>query len=207
VQLTRSCRRLGIADWDYLTDPGRWIDTGHGDAGTLADEDPTMLARAVRACIDRIQPTTILTVDRAGLTGHPDHIAIHHAVHDAVVARGWQPQQVWGALLLRRHIVAAHALANATMPHRTVGSGRVRGREDDAVDLVIRCSLADAGRRRAALDAYASGLGTNAHHEQMQSHSRLGDSMLLRLAMDATDWHCDRFERIRQAGTGCQSSR
>ncbi|WP_223874922.1 PIG-L family deacetylase [Salinispora oceanensis] len=195
-QLDRSCRLLGIADWDYLTEAGRWVDTGDSGPETLADEDPAVLASAVRACIDHIRPTTILTVDCLGLTGHPDHIAINHAVRDALVTPGWRPRQAWGALLLRRHVLAAHALAKTILPHRQVGSGRVQGRNDDAVENLITCPREIAGRRRAALDAYTPGLGTYSHHELAERLDRLGDSVLVRLAMDAADWHTDRFERL-----------
>lgn len=40
AQLTRSCKLLGIEDWEYLAEAGQWIDTGHGGPGTLAEEDP-----------------------------------------------------------------------------------------------------------------------------------------------------------------------
>ncbi|WP_204014319.1 PIG-L family deacetylase [Virgisporangium aurantiacum] len=196
AQLTRSCRLLGIADWDYLAEAGRWIDTGCGGAQTLADEEPRVLAAAVRDCIDRVEPTVLLTVDHVGLTGHPDHIAIHNAVRGALAAPGWRPREAWGALLLRRHIVAAHALARDVIPHRSVGSGRVRGHPDDVVERLITCSPEDAGRRRAALDEYTPGLGTLPHTELAQRLDRFGDSLLLRLAMDASDWHTDRFARI-----------
>jgi LmbE family N-acetylglucosaminyl deacetylase len=196
AQLTRSCGLLGISDWDYLAGAGRWIDTGSEGVGTLAGEDPAVLAAAVRACIDRIEPMMVLTVDRVGLTGHPDHIAMHNAVRSALALPGWLPHEAWGALLLGRHIAAAHALAKAVVPHRPVGSRRVQGRADDAVERVMTCSREDAHRRRAALDEYTPGLGTFPHHDLAQRLDRFGDSLLLRFAMDASDWHTDRFERI-----------
>ena len=196
AQLTRSCALLGIADWDYLAGAGRWIDTGSEGNETLADEDPTVVAAAVRACIDRLEPMMVLTVDREGLTGHPDHIAIHKAVCGALAAPGWRPREAWGALLLHRDVVAAHALAKAVVPHRSVGSGRVRGRADDAVERVMSCSREDARRRRAALDEYTFGLGTLPHDKLARHLDRFGDSLLLRLAMDASNWHTDRFEWI-----------
>jgi LmbE family N-acetylglucosaminyl deacetylase len=196
AQLTRSCGLLGISDWDYLAGAGRWIDTGSEGVGRLAKEDPAVLAAAVRACIDRLEPMMVLTVDRAGLTGHPDHIAMHNAVRGALALPGWQPREAWGALLLRRHIAAAHALAKEVVPHRPVGSGRVQGRADDAVERVMTCSREHAHRRRAALDEYTFGLGTLPHHELAHRLDRFGDSLLLRLAMDGSDWHTDRFERI-----------
>jgi hypothetical protein len=61
----------------------------------------------------------------------------------------------------------------------------------------MTCSREDAHRRRAALDQYSSGLGTLPHHELAQRLDRFGDSLLLRLAMDGSDWNTDRFERIR----------
>jgi LmbE family N-acetylglucosaminyl deacetylase len=197
AQLARSCMLLGITDWDYIAGDGRWIDTGTAGEDTLADEDPAVLTAAVRTCIDHVEPTMVLTVDRDGLTGHPDHIAIYNAVRGALATPGWEPREVWGALLLHRHITAAHALAKVLVPHQPVGSGRVRGRDDDAVERVMNCSPKDAHRRRAALDQYTSGLGTLPHEALVQRLDRFGDSLLLRLAMDASDWHTDRFEPIR----------
>jgi LmbE family N-acetylglucosaminyl deacetylase len=152
VQLTRSCELLGIAAWDYLAGAGRWIDTGYEGRQTLADEDPAVVAAAVRRCIDHLEPMMVLTVDRAGLTGHPDHIAVHKAVRIALATPGWRPGEAWGALLLHQHVAAAYALAKTVVPNRPVGSGLVRGRADDAVERVMSCSIEDAHRRRIALD-------------------------------------------------------
>ncbi|MFI1996861.1 PIG-L deacetylase family protein [Actinoplanes sp. NPDC020271] len=196
TQLTRSCKLLGIEDWDYLTEAGQWIDTGHGGPETLAEEDPAVLARAVRSNIDHIRPTIILTVDRTGLTGHPDHIAIHRAVRDALAMPGWKPSLTLGALLLRRQVQTAAALAKTIVIDQQVGSGRVRGRGDNAVEHLIQCLPEQSGRRRAALDEYTPGLGTYTHRELARSLDRFGDSVLLRLALDTSDWHTDRFERI-----------
>jgi LmbE family N-acetylglucosaminyl deacetylase len=195
-QLTRSCALLGITDWDYLAESGRWIDTGTADGRTLAGEDPAVPAAAVRFHIDDLKPAIVLTVDREGLTGHPDHIAIHTAVRRALAAPGWLPREAWGALLLRRHVTAAQATAAVIVPHRPVGSGRVRGRRDETVDHVIRCSRAGVDRRRTALDQYTVGLGTLAHHALAHRLDRFGDSLLLRLAMDIGGWHTDRFEAL-----------
>lgn len=195
-QLTRSCALLGITDWDYLAERGRWIDTGTAGGGTLAEEDPAVLAAAVRFHIDDLKPAIVLTVDREGLTGHPDHIAIHNAVRTALAAPGWKPREAWGSLLLHRHVAAAQALAAVTVPHRPVGSGRVQGRDDNAVHHVIGCSSEGARRRRTALDQYAPGLGTLPHDLLAHRLDRFGDSLLLRLAMDIGGWHADRFEPI-----------
>jgi LmbE family N-acetylglucosaminyl deacetylase len=196
AQLSRSCALLGIGDWDHLAEAGRWIDTGHAGERTLAAERPDVLAAAVRAHVDHLRPATVLTVDRHGLTGHPDHIAVHEAVRIALAMPGWRPRAAWGALLLRRDVLAAHALAAGVLPHRTVGSGRVHGRADDAVEHVMTCSPDGADRRRTALDQYTPGLGTMPHGEMARRLDRLGDSVLLRLARDAGDWHTDRFESI-----------
>jgi LmbE family N-acetylglucosaminyl deacetylase len=201
-QLTRSCALLGITDWDYLAEPGKWIDTRTAGEATLAEEDPAVLAAAVRSRIDELKPSIVLTVGRGGLTGHPDHIAIYNAVRGALAAPGWRPREAWGALLLHQHVTAAQALAAVVVPDQPIGSGRVRGHTANTVDHVIGCSNDGAHRRRAALDQYTPGLGTLAHDLLAHRLNRFGDSLLLRLAMDIADWRTDRFEAIpiRSAG-------
>lgn len=50
-----------------------WLD--HRD-GHCADIRPEVGANQIGDVIDRVQPDTVLTFDRGGLTGHPDHQAI-----------------------------------------------------------------------------------------------------------------------------------
>jgi hypothetical protein len=85
---------------------------------------------------------------------------------------------------------------NGRRPGRPVGSGRVRGRTDDAVDHVTTCSNDDVHRRRTALDQYTPGLGTLPHDLLAHGLSRFGDSLFLRLAMDVGGWRTDRFAAV-----------
>ena len=54
--------------------------------GQLAAADPAELRDAVVAHIRRLRADIVLTFDRNGGYGHPDHIAIHHATVAAVEA-------------------------------------------------------------------------------------------------------------------------
>jgi LmbE family N-acetylglucosaminyl deacetylase len=196
AQLARSCALLGIGSWDYVTRPGQWIDSHAGDIPTVAGEDPRVLARAVRAQIDRLTPAVVLTVGRDGLTGHPDHVAVSRAVRGALGMPGWRPRAAWGAVLLEADVVAAHELALTVFPGRVVGSGRVSGRPPGAVGWVADCGADGEQRRRLALDQYTPGLGTMPHGRLAQTARRLGDSVLLRILLDASSWRIERYEAI-----------
>ena len=57
-----------------------------------ADELTTTIAAVMAA----LTPDVVITFGPLGLTGHPDHIAVHNAVRVALAAPGWRPREAWG---------------------------------------------------------------------------------------------------------------
>jgi LmbE family N-acetylglucosaminyl deacetylase len=191
-RLTRSSELLGIAEWDWLAEPGRWIDDG-GVAGPRSPAaSQTELLTEIRRQLDEVQPELVLSVGSDGLTGHPDHVAIAAAVRRAATV------EVLGARVRAEDVRAAHAHLERLVPGRPVGSGRVVGCPDDVPLRGIAGGATAEQRRREALDQYADGLGTSPLDELLTNH--LGDGVLLRALFDVTSWQRDLFESEAPAG-------
>jgi len=197
-RLTRSCRLLGISAWDYLTRPGEWVDARSAtDARTVANADRAYLAAAIRQAVDQVQPELLLTVGSDGLTGHPDHLAVHDAARRALKMPGWQPSRAWGARLRRADVCAGRQLLGRHLGVQGVGSGRVRGADDGTVLHPVECTPEEADRRKEALDCYSPGLGTTPLDAFLAGYPGRGDSLLLRATFDATTWRRDYYEDLQ----------
>ncbi len=196
-RLNASCKILGVAEWDWLAEPGRWIDDGAaGGARSLATCPVEDLAAEIRLALVALRPELVLSVGRDGLTGHPDHVAIaaalQHALRSAPEVRG----RAWGARLRADDVRAGRERLGRLLPDQPVGSDRVVGTPADATLRVIAGGDAVEHRRRAALDQYVEGLGTKDLAEVVVTYRRRGDSLLLRAVLDSAGWHADRFERL-----------
>ena len=66
-------------------DDHRWLDY---EDGTLAEVDPEEGVGRVAELLEEVQPDTILTFGRDGMTFHPDHMTIHAWVREAWERRG-----------------------------------------------------------------------------------------------------------------------
>ncbi|WP_372348359.1 PIG-L family deacetylase [Streptomyces sp. KL116D] len=191
-RLTASCATLGVDSWDWI-DEGRWIDTGsRRTRDSLTSANPGDLADAIASHIRDVSPDIVLTVASDGLTGHPDHILVHHA---AVSAAHACRTPVFASYLLPDDITRGHALLAGFLPGVTVGSGRMTG-----LTPVKRAPFEappQAGAiRRTALDHYAPGLGTLPLGELVASHPGRGDGLLLRAVYDAVGWHVERYTAV-----------
>jgi LmbE family N-acetylglucosaminyl deacetylase len=88
-ELGRSCRALGIGAPLFL----------HGRDGYL-EQDEVFLTHEMVAAIRQLKPTIVVALGSEGMTGHPDHVAVHRAATAAVGAAG-NPRalpelMVWG---------------------------------------------------------------------------------------------------------------
>jgi N-acetyl-1-D-myo-inositol-2-amino-2-deoxy-alpha-D-glucopyranoside deacetylase len=75
-ELRAACELLGIQPPEFL---------GYMD-GDLGDADRAELRDRIVEAIRRLRPRVVITFDANGGYGHPDHIAIHFATVDAVLA-------------------------------------------------------------------------------------------------------------------------
>jgi len=203
-KLPGACALLGIDEWDWLSDPDRWIDDGGVNGPhALASAETGEVATAIEHTIDELSPDLLLTVGSDGLTGHPDHIAISQAVQLALKDR---PCRALGARLRAQDVQAGEQLLRELVPGGPIGSGRVTGC-DDATPLE-EISQAPELQRRRALDHYYEGLGTQDLSGLVTSHGSRSDGLLLRAVFDASDgWRQDRFEALTAWRSGVPSSR
>jgi LmbE family N-acetylglucosaminyl deacetylase len=86
VELQRACEQLGIEPPDFLG----YRDSGM--AGTPENEHPEALhmadldavARQIRLRIEAERPDAVITFERYGWYGHPDHVKVYQAVRRAI---------------------------------------------------------------------------------------------------------------------------
>ncbi|MFF2155416.1 PIG-L deacetylase family protein [Paenibacillus chitinolyticus] len=74
IELQTACDLLGVSTVKHLGLPD----------GKLAGMDRLALADAVADFLNETGATVVVTFPEDGISGHPDHIAIHHAVNEAV---------------------------------------------------------------------------------------------------------------------------
>jgi N-acetyl-1-D-myo-inositol-2-amino-2-deoxy-alpha-D-glucopyranoside deacetylase len=115
-ELRAAMRELGVTDHRFLGGAGRWRDSGMMDAEGNKDPrafwrcstDDTAFGEAVDqavAVIRETHPQVMVTYDRVGGYGHPDHIMAHRvamaAAHRAAARGGdaepWQIEKIYWA--------------------------------------------------------------------------------------------------------------
>lgn len=82
-ELRAACAALGVADQRFLGGIGRWRDSGM--VGTAANEHPRAFVNgpleeqvdALAQIVAELRPQVVVTYDRNGGYGHPDHIRAH----------------------------------------------------------------------------------------------------------------------------------
>ena len=168
-----------------------WSTTTAGSttADPKAWRNATELTTEINRTLAELAPDLVLSVGSDGLTGHPDHIAIATALRLAD-----SPCPVLGARLRATNIDKGHQLLQQVLPGEQVGSGRVQGVPDDVQLQAFTGGAEVAQRRRAALDQYYPGLGSQDLPTLLETYPRRGDSLLLRAVFDASTWSSDEFE-------------
>jgi LmbE family N-acetylglucosaminyl deacetylase len=195
-RLSRSCGLLGIEGWDYLSAPGRWIDTTDPER-SLAGAPTAMVAEAVRATIDHRRPQIVLTVGPNGVTRHPDHIAMHRAVAEALRQPGWRPDRALGAAVIDSDVRRAGALIEELGPGFAppAGSEGVAGVPASEIACSLRGPQGGHARKRA-MDAYLDGLGTSPVEELVRRCQLRGAALTLRVLFDVAGWDTDHFLQL-----------
>ena len=198
--LDQSCKLLGISEWDWLSIPGRWSDTGGNlQLGSLSSASIDELASEVLRTLHVVRPRWILTVGKEGLTGHPDHILIRRAIDVVVQGLGNSAPMVLGSRVCASDVTAAHQLLSSR-GIESAGSGRLVGTTDQ-LDTCVAPDFAGHARR-AAYEVYAESPKTTEAIEARRVSSRPGDSLVLRSVFDVTGWNVDRFEYLSKIVKG-----
>src|SRR5262245_57061323 len=133
----------------------------------------------VQALIDEVQPDTILTFGRDGITFHPDHIAVHEWVTQAWIERGCtsrllyaaptlgllddfgQLYEEWGVYMTDERPTGVHRddaavfvePAGAQLDRKVAALRSMASQTSPAIDLLGEASYADLNAQEAFVDA------------------------------------------------------
>jgi N-acetyl-1-D-myo-inositol-2-amino-2-deoxy-alpha-D-glucopyranoside deacetylase len=119
TELAGACAALGIGDQRFLGGPGRWRDSGM--MGLPGNDSPdcfwqadlaTAAAELAQVILD-VRPQVLVTYDRCGFYGHPDHIQAHRVTSAAIgvaasqgQARPWQVAKFYATAMPQSVAVA-----------------------------------------------------------------------------------------------------
>jgi len=103
-ELRAACTALGVADQRFLGGIGRWRDSGM--AGTAANEHQRAFVNgsldkqvdALAGIVAEVRPQVVVSYDRNGGYGHPDHIRAHQVTMAAVGSCAGVDAVYWAAV-------------------------------------------------------------------------------------------------------------
>jgi len=165
TELAAACAALGIDDQRFLGGPGRWRDSGM--MGLPSNESPDCFWQADLATaaaelaqvIVAARPQVLVTYDRCGFYGHPDHIQAHRVATEAIRlaarpgqgppgdrARPWQVVKFY-ATAMPRSVAVARGL-----PPYWVPDDQVTTEIDGTAYLAAKTAAMRAHATQVALD-------------------------------------------------------
>jgi LmbE family N-acetylglucosaminyl deacetylase len=161
IELQHACEKLGIDPPTFLG----YRDSGM--AGTPENEHTESLnlapleevAARIRGYIEEFQPDAIITFERYGWYGHPDHVKIYQAVREALANMDSPPALYLAAFPAEALRYSAHVLREAgeEVPEMFTSGDRMRYTLDMLPIVVDTSAL--AGRKIAALNEHRTQMG------------------------------------------------
>jgi N-acetyl-1-D-myo-inositol-2-amino-2-deoxy-alpha-D-glucopyranoside deacetylase len=164
-ELAAALRELGVTRHVWLGGAGRWWDSGM--LGTPENDDPRAFTRAslddamreLVAVLRTERPAVVVTYDRNGGSGHPDHIQAHHVTMNSVSAaadknyalelgEAWRVSKVYWW-------VVSHSMALELAKASGFDFPADRGLPDDQITARID-GTSQVARKLAALRAHRS---------------------------------------------------
>ena len=102
-ELGRACAALGVSHHEFLGGEGRFSDSGV-DPCTRSDtsfaRQSSEAALELTMLLRRLRPQVLVTFDRDGCTGHPDHVACYQIAVRAVAALSASDDRLCGLALI-----------------------------------------------------------------------------------------------------------
>ena len=114
TELAAACAALGIGDQRFLGGPGRWRDSGmmglpgNDDPDCFWQADLTAAAAELARVILDVRPQVLVSYDKNGFYGHPDHIQAHRVASAAITlaAPRWQVAKFYATAMPQSVAVA-----------------------------------------------------------------------------------------------------
>ena len=144
-----------------LGGPGQFRDSGM--AGSAAHANPRALvnrapeaAQLIAQLIDELRPDAVLTYGSDGGYGHPDHIAVHQATHQALKQAGWAVPRVWWAIYERELTLGALETLRPPEGWQLPSAEYLENFTNAGADLKVRLTPAAYQAKRHAMAAHAT---------------------------------------------------
>lgn len=122
AELTGALRALGVDRTEFLGGAGTWRDSGM--ANTPSSAHPRAFVgsgddavRAMISVLDEWRPDVVVTYDRRGGYGHPDHIRAHKVVHAALEESDHRPRRIAWTVTARSVVTERHPAPPAHLRH------------------------------------------------------------------------------------------
>jgi LmbE family N-acetylglucosaminyl deacetylase len=146
AELARSCEVLGVQLLSMLDFPD----------GGLAEVSMLKLAQPITHTIRQERPDIVLTFGRDGLTGHPDHIAIHRATSFAFQIAAFEGSALFYASLNEKTVARLSTRLPGAFNNYPL---QLTGVPHAELDTIIKISHT-SGLKWAALECHRSQLGS-----------------------------------------------
>lgn len=158
-ELEASCRLLGVSELELLgyRDSGMAGWPSNRAPGAFAAVPAEEAAGRLAELLDRYRPQVVVTYDRDGFYGHPDHVQAHR-VTLAALARTGVADKTYFVAIPRSHLATAAELAAAA--HLALPdwlASPTFGTDDQLVTTTLDCR-SFAGAKFDALAAHATQL-------------------------------------------------
>jgi LmbE family N-acetylglucosaminyl deacetylase len=161
---------LGVARVEFLgyDDSGMLGDERNDAPGSLWSADPEDAARRLAAILDEEQAAALVTYDRRGIYGHPDHVMVHRigsaaAAHVATVYEATVDREYL-------HFVETHLVVDAADPPTNLGLAATDlGSSTIEIDVTVDVhDVLDV--KREAMAAHASQIPETASAMRLPAH-------------------------------------
>lgn len=160
-ELRNACKQLGIDPPIFLgyRDSGMagTPDNQHAESLNLAPLDE--VAARIRAYLEEFKPDAVITFERYGWYGHPDHVKVYQAVREALNGMDDPPQLFLAAFSAEALRYSAHVLREAgqEVPEMFTNPDRMRYTLDMLPIVVDTSAFRD--RKIAALNEHRTQMG------------------------------------------------
>jgi N-acetyl-1-D-myo-inositol-2-amino-2-deoxy-alpha-D-glucopyranoside deacetylase len=164
IELAQAMKELGVQDHRFLGQPGEFRDSGM--MGSAQNENPKCFwrtdvesaAKRMAAIIDEIKPQIMVTYDKFGGYGHPDHIQTHRVAMRAADLAAWKIQKIYWNIM-PKSVVAQGMAAMKEQGSDFFGTDNIDELpfvKDDSLVTTVMHAPNQVEKKMAAMKAHAT---------------------------------------------------
>ncbi len=135
----------------YGIDEHYWLDFPDGGCYEVPDSEAV---RKLKTIIAKVQPKTVITFGREGMTGHPDHQAVCRWTHAALIASG-SAAEMYHPVISKERYTSHYRKADAKL-NMFFAIEMPPTKPQSACDICLHLPESVLSRKRAAIAAMPS---------------------------------------------------